>query len=206
MLKRYPDKPHRISQERLEELDNGEYIGTFKKDGWRMILLTTEDGKHQAWSRHNERFDTKPDFAPEIMEAFKALDPPPLTELDTEWERRRAGNRSGVNRCAVISIMRWEKKWLSRTPEEERWAKTLALPVDGQFLYLPEHAESGFREFFEASKKCWKGPDEPGENEGIVLKKKNSTLVLSRRESTKNQSWLKIKWRDGADGCTLTDF
>ena len=42
--------------------------------------------------------------------------------------------------------------------------------------------------------------------EGIVLKHKKSRLVLDRKESKKNNGWYKVKWRDGADGQTLTDF
>ena len=205
-LTRHPDKPHRISQSRLEEMDDGSYIGTYKKDGFRCTLLTTKECEHQAWSRHGNRLDTESDFDPQIIEAFKEIDPPPLSEVDTEWERRRAGNQKGVNRCAVIGLMRWEKKWLAREPEDERWGRTIAMPWDGKFLYLPESAESGFREFFEKSKECWVDRDEPGENEGIVLKLKKGRLILDRKESKKNQSWYKIKWRDGADGRTLTDF
>jgi hypothetical protein len=198
-IDRFPDKPHRISQDQLDVLDNGQYIATFKKDGWRLILLTTAEGEHQAWSRHGKRMDTHSKFDQGILEAFKAFDTPPLTQIDTEWEAMRQGNKEGVSRCAVFGILRWEKKWLARIPEEERWARTLELPVDGKFLYIPEHTEEGFRAFFEDSKASY-------DNEGIVLKHKRSRLVLSRKGSQKNQTWLKIKWRDGADGQTLTDF
>lgn len=199
MLTRFPDKPRRISQSRLEGMDDDQYIATFKRDGWRAVLVHTPDGKHEVWSRHNTQLDTLSDFAPEILEAFKALNTPPDTQIDGEWERRRAGNREGANRIAVFGILRWKEEWLSRTPEEQRWAKTLELPLDGQFLFVPDYTESGFREFFELSKKDLA-------NEGIVLKHRKSVLTLSRQGSEKNRGWYKIKWRDGPDGQTLTDF
>ena len=198
-LLRKPDKPHRISQDQLDVLDNGQYISTIKKDGWRCVLLTTADGMHQAWSRHGKRLDTHTKFDPSILRAFEKFDAPPMTWIDTEWEAIRQGNKYGISRCMVFGILRWDKKWLARTPEEERWARTLELPVDGKFLYLPEHTEEGFRAFFEKSKESY-------DNEGIVLKHKKSRLVLDRKGSKKNALWLKIKWRDGASGQTLTDF
>jgi hypothetical protein len=199
MLKRYPDKPHRISQDRLDELDNGQYIATFKRDGWRAVLVRTPEGEHQVWSRHDKRMDQWPDFDPKIMEAFKALDVPPDTQIDGEWERRRAGNKDGANCITIFGILRWEGKWMARTSEEERWAKTLELPVDGEYLKFPEHTDTDLRAFFERSKEDWS-------NEGIVLKLKKGYLTLDRKESKKNNGWYKIKWRDGADGQTLTDF
>jgi ATP-dependent DNA ligase len=180
-------------------MDDGSYIATFKRDGWRGVLFHTPEGQHEVWSRHNERLDTLSDFDPKITEAFKALKTPPDTQIDGEWERRRAGNKEGTNRIAVFGILRWAGEWLSIVPEEQRWVKTLALPLDGQYLFVPEHTESSFRAFFEDSKKDWA-------NEGIVLKHKKSKLVLSRGDSEKNRGWFKIKWRDGPDGQTLTDF
>jgi hypothetical protein len=198
-LLRLPDKPIRISQDKLDEMDNGLYIGTFKRDGWRAVLCHTEESEYQVWSRHNKRLDTLPDFDPAIIDAFKELDTPAGTQIDGEWERRRAGNKEGANRVAIFGVLRWDKKWLGRAPEEERWERTLALPLDGSYLFVPEHAEHGFRDLFERSKEDWA-------NEGIVLKLKKSRLILDRRESKKNNGWYKIKWRDGADGQTLTDF
>ena len=118
MLNRYPDKPIRISQDRLDELDNGQYIATFKRDGWRAVLVRTPEGNHQVWSRHGKRLDTMNDFDPAIIEAFKTLDVPHDTQIDGEWERRRAGNKEGANCVTIFGILRWGGKWMARTSED----------------------------------------------------------------------------------------
>ena len=89
--------------------------------------------------------------------------------------------------------------------EDQRWSRVLNLPLDGNLLYVPEYTEVDFLEFFDKSKECWKSKKEPGENEGIVLKHKDSKLVLNRKGSVKNMMWFKVKWRDGPAGTTLTE-
>ena len=85
MLKRFPDKPNRMSQDHLDTLDaEGNWIATAKGDGWRTGLIHTLDGEYSAYSRHNKRLDDLTDFDPGILEAFKSLDTPPGTILDTE--------------------------------------------------------------------------------------------------------------------------
>jgi hypothetical protein len=201
-LKRFPDKPHRMSQDNLDKLDEeGGWLATAKGDGWRCELIHTKEGEFVAVSRHDKRLDDLSDFDSRIIEAFKALNTPPDTVIDTEWLRRRAGHASGASGCVVFGILRWGGKWLHRKTESERWEMTKNLPLDGEFLRLAEFADHGFREFFETLR------DDPvrGElNEGIVLKHEKSRLVLDMKESKKNQLWVKIKWRDGADGQSET--
>ena len=50
-----------------------------------------------------------------------------------------------------------------------------------------------YQDFFEFSKTL------PGA-EGIVLKHKTSRFIGSVRKSVDNPMWLKVKWREGADG------
>ena len=186
-LERFPDKPHEMSQAHLETLDDGNWIATAKADGWRACSLHMRNGDYQVWSRLNNRLDTNADFAAEIIDALKALDLPPDTILDGEWMRRRAGNKTTVNKIVVWGILRWDGKWLSRITEEERWAMTTTLPLDGHCLELSEHRERGFKAFFEQLR------TDPL-NEGIVLKHRKSRLILSRNGSKKNPQWVKIKW------------
>lgn len=198
MITRFPDKPNRMSQEHLDTLDaEGGWIATAKGDGWRCLLVHTKDNEHQAWSRHDKRLDDLSDFDQRIIEAFKALNTPKDTIIDSEWLRRRAGNNSGANACVVFGILRWGGLWLARKTEVERWEKTKALPLDGEFLRLAEWADHDFRKFFETLRD---DPERGELNEGIVLKHEKSRLVLDLKESKKNQLWVKIKWRDGADG------
>jgi ATP-dependent DNA ligase len=55
---------------------------------------------------------------------------------------------------------------------------------------------SGYFEFFQFSKTL-------AGCEGIVLKHRDSKFSGSVRKCVDNPLWLKIKWRDGADGQTL---
>jgi len=200
MLKRFPDKPNEMSFKYLDILDEpGGWIGTSKGDGWRVALCHNKDRSIEGWSRHNTLLSAYPDFKPEILDAFKSLDTPPDSILDAEWLRRRAGNKTGINACTVWGILRWDGKWLANLEEDERWEMTkgLGLTTDGEFLKLVMSAIDKFKEFFESLR------DDPilgEENEGIVLKHYKSKLVLSRKESVKNQGHVKIKWRGGADG------
>lgn len=201
-LKRFPDKPNRMSQDHLDKLDaEGGWLATAKGDGWRCELIHTKEGEHGGLSRHNKRLDDLTDFDPKIIEAFKAMNSPPDSIIDTEWLRRRAGNLSGASGCVVFGILRWGGKWLHRKTEADRWAQVQELPLDGVFLRLVEFADHDFRKFFETLR------DDPirGElNEGIVLKHEKSRLVLDVKGSANNQLWVKIKWRDGADGQSET--
>lgn len=197
MLERFPDKPVQVSADMLERIfHDSEYIGTFKRDGFRAVLCHTSDGEYSVFSSSNSRIDRFSDFDPQILEALKQLDLPRGTYLDGEWERRRAGNKEGLNRCAVWGVLRWEGQWLHKIPEEQRWAKTLSLKLDGKYIYVPAFADTNFRELFNRSKlDCG--------NEGIVLKHKKSQLVLDTRGTAQNKGWYKVKWRDGPDGQTI---
>lgn len=201
-FRRYPDKPIRIGQDHLERMTKeGVWLSSAKMDGWRAKLVHTKDGEFQAWSRHGKRLDTLSDFDPQIIEAFKRLDTPPDSRIDTEWLGRRAGNAEKVSKCGLIGVLKWGGDWLSSEKESKRWERTLELGsrVDGQFLYLPEWSDGDFVEFFQ---RCQNDPL----NEGVVLKHVDSTLVLSIKESVKNQGWYKVKWRDGADGQSPTNW
>ena len=202
MQTRFPDKPNRMSQDHLDKLDEeGGWLATSKGDGWRCSLIHTKGGEYFAYSRHNKRLDDLHDFDPAIMESFKSLNTPPDTILDTEWIRRRAGNATGASYCSVFGILRWGGKWLHRKTEEERWAQTQALELDGTHVRLADWADHGFRKFFETLRD---DPEKGPINEGIVLKHKKSRLVLDLKGSVKNQMWVKIKWRDGASGQSET--
>lgn len=193
---RYPDKPVRCPVSILQSMDDGQYIGTFKRDGWRVELEKTEVGEHVAFSRHDSRLDTLKDFDPKIMEEFKKLDLPAGTILDGEWERRRAGNKEGANRVAVWGVLKFAGQWLNTVVEEVRWNMILKMKFDGKYIFVPDHSNSGFVQFFEDSKKDWA-------NEGIVLKHRKSKLILDLKSSANNKGWYKIKWRDGVNGQTI---
>lgn len=200
MIVRFPDKPYRMSQDRLEQLDKeGVWIAQAKKDGWRAHLIHTPNDTHECWSRHDKRLDTERDFDQGIIEVFKAMNTPKDTILDGEWLRRRAGNALGLNIVSVWGILRLNGSWLANEIEEKRWALTQELKVDNKLITIPECVRTGFKQFFEDMQK------DPA-NEGIVLKHKNSRLILDRKESKDNPLWIKIKWRDGADGKSEAAF
>ncbi len=185
-IERYPDKPQAENPDMLTHLEEeGEYIATAKADGWRCIL--TDEG---AFSRHGNRLDTRPDFPPQIMEAFRAMGLPKGTQLDTEWMGMAQANQTHHEReyCYVIGVLKWGEKWLHKRAEANRWALVQSLPLDGKAL---RHLPRAYRKFeaFYTQMQC------VDEFEGVVLKGMGSGMRLSGGKSEVNPHWFKVKWR-----------
>jgi hypothetical protein len=204
LLRRFPDKPWRRDPKSLPDLDmQGGYIATAKYDGWRCAVTINDD--ISFWSRVNKPLPV----ADEMRKAVKFLDLPPATVLDTEWMRRRP-DYDGPELLYVIGMPWFNGEWLGRDPEAFRWDKVIKI-FEGVFsklddpeafpLQLPKWVSDGksltpYSELF-----AWSKTDKT--TEGIVLKGKLSKLVGDTKESKKNPNWIKIKWRDGADGRTV---
>lgn len=202
MRRRFPDKPNQMSAAQLPVFDlQGGWISTAKQDGWRCMIEVGADGKIEFLSRVWKPLP--------ICDSLKKLVAtwglPKNTMLDTEWLARRPGYH-GPETLHLITIPWWNDEWLGGQPEEARWAmtKTLmqniaSLPGYDPATYpakLPQYTDSDHSKLFEWSK------TDPT-TEGIVLKRKSSTLIGDLNSSKDNPAWIKIKWRAGHDGQTV---
>jgi hypothetical protein len=216
---RFPDKPNRMYEKSFPLLEEqGDFIATQKVDGWRCLLIKDSTGKSikgfadQTWARGKDKvlyFVSRrgidsggPTLLPvsdEIVQEAEELDLPDQSMIDAEWMKRRTTDDEIPECLFALGILWQDNKWLGSLKEEERmlWLDDVVTPPDLGFEFRPiaqpDRAEAGYEEFFNKQKE-W------AYTEGIVLRKKHSTMVGDRTECKKNKSWLKIKWRDGADG------
>lgn len=199
---RCPDKPTRISQEKLKELRDGDYIATIKYDGWRCII--DWDGEKVEFYSRRGAAQGGPTTLPinciignEALEFLKENQIPPNTRLDAEWVGRRS---SGGEQIILLGVQYYNTQWLGSEPERVRW-ELLKVFKYRPSVILAGHTTSNYVAFFEDAKaKDMAKPDKLWESEGIVLKHQNSKLVGNPKESAKNPMWFKAKWRDGPDG------
>lgn len=191
---RYPDRPVQSSVGILSTLRDRDWLAQAKYDGWRSWVEW--DGKRALLtSRHEEAIPVSQSLLGEIATALAPL-PPCL--LDGEWMGRRDGQPESLWLFDLLAI---QGEWMGNIGAGERFARFCRLPWPtipdpAPRVKLVECVTSGYVEFFRYSKQL------PG-CEGIVLKHKDSKFIGSVRKSVDNPLWLKVKWRDGADGQTL---
>ena len=207
LLRRFPDKPWRRDPKSLPELDQkGGYIATAKYDGWRCSVVIEETFNISFWSRVNKQLPV----AGEMVKAVKFLGLPQATVLDTEWMRRRP-DYDGPEILYIIGMPWFKGEWMGREPEAQRWSRVVEhfnninkmvdepenFPVQlPKWTHDNGKSLSPYSDLF-----AWSKTDKT--TEGIVLKGNFSKLVGDTKESKKNPNWIKIKWRDGADGRTV---
>lgn len=201
MRRRFADKPNQMSAAQLPVFDlQGGWIATAKQDGWRCLVEVDGDGKIEFLSRVWKRLPV----SDSLRKVVAGLELPKNTMLDGEWMARRPDYK-GPETLHLITIPWYDNEWLGGQPEEARWAVTMALMekisqmpgYDANHpIKLPNWTDRDYSKLFEWSK------TDPT-TEGIVLKRKNSTLIGDLSSSKDNPQWIKIKWRAGCDGQTL---
>ena len=195
----FPDKPMRMYPHNLAELDaEGKYVGQDKGDGWRvMIIKKARNEPLTLLSRVHKKFDY---MSPEVVEALNMLPIPPYSILDGEWMKRRTRYK-GPEMVTLHGAIAWDGIFLKKYGEERRIEVVNQFDLPDDWLHAPvrkvKMVFSGFEEFFEETK------NHP-ETEGMVLKRLDAPLILSLRDNENNPAWIKVKWRDGADGQTIT--
>jgi len=199
MLTHYPDKPHTQNPCFLQEWDDKRtYICQQKVDGWRLIIIRDKQGNFHYYSRHNKSLAE--DISPELKCEVESLDIPNDSQLDGEWISRRACSIDYKlpQMIFIFDALKWKGLWLLNKPLKERYAlvkglfQSSGLPHVG----LPIEAEHGkFVEFYEWQKTI-------PYSEGVVVKHLQSKIVGDRRDSKKNNQWMKVKWRGASSGET----
>lgn len=201
---RFPDNPMRISELRLAEiaaLEGGDWLSQPKLDGWRRPMYRS-DG---TWSFHSKHGTGKAAVLPDpsLVEELESLRLPDGIGLDGEMLGRRCSSYfRGEQALAIWDLLYEDGQWVGGQPIEERlrrlnrllrvkrargeWAmagslvtpRVLVVKTSTEHLDL-YHEQKGF----------------PA-SEGIVMKRRSSSLVGSFTKSMDNPDWLKIKYRE----------
>lgn len=197
----FPDKPIEVSVDFLKDLDkheSGEWIATFKHDGYRAVLDVRDKG-FEILSPKTSKHPIS-DYLRERLKKFVSDNKfKNGTRVDMEWMARREANINLLDHelLATIGIMYLNGKRMASKKEEERWAFTQKLKYNEGVIPI-ESSDKNYVEFFEKSKSSML-------YEGIVLKKKNSKMKLKLASAEDNSLWLKCKWRGGDSGLTTLE-
>jgi len=110
---RAPDKPVRLNPDQLAKFDNGIYLAQKKMDGYRVEIITDSAGHVSTISRAQKHIPVSQHILDEIQE----LGLPPLSQLDGEWMKRRAGN---IEKISLFDVLNWDNKWVGSIKCEDR--------------------------------------------------------------------------------------
>lgn len=171
----------------LEALVDGQWLAQAKPDGFRALIEW--DGRWpRLTSRHAKPIPASHDLLGELAEALRSVLPGSV--LDGEWMGRRDGQPEGIY---LFDLVVDEGCWIGHHGALARFNTLRQEVVPSERVRFVPFALSNYREFFEFSKTI------PGV-EGIVLKRTGSPYIGSVRSSVDNPAWVKVKWREGADG------
>ena len=183
---RSPDKPNRIYS--LRYVKEGDYLAQVKKDGHNAVVIK-DGGEVRIWSRTEKPLRV----SPWLVESIRSLDLADGDVLNGEWTGlRKADREEGMH---FYGWMFSKYEWLGSLDEEERYKRLLDLR-EAKGVAVLKSVTEGYGDLYRSTVDDWA-------TEGIVLKNRKSKLIGNRSESAKNQQWLKLKWRDGADGAKI---
>lgn len=201
---RFPDKPQTSPPAFLNLINKKEWLSQSKYDGWRMQIyktsnhLTLPNGEQLSpgfnfISRVGKPLQTRvqiPDF---LIKELKDLPLINNTVLDAEFVGPRGINKHTVY---IFDCLALNNVWLTRQTFEDRWNYCLKIPTSENVL-LADTREINFEQHFSELKTGWiKGGMQIDLYEGIVLKKKNGTLILNTTGCADSKCFFKIKYRD----------
>lgn len=182
---RHPDRPLHIFS--LSMVKEGEWMSQTKYDGHFAVILK-ENGVVSVMSRHAKPLAV----SKTIIDEIKAQNLPDGTCLHGEWTSRREANK--VESLYLFSVVYQNGEWLGQLTEEERW-KRLEIVKPTNKLCVVESRFGGYAEHYRSTIDDWK-------TEGIVLKRRDSKLHGDLKNPRNNAGFLKLKWRESADGMT----
>jgi ATP-dependent DNA ligase len=180
---RYPDRPIQIFS--LSMVREGEWMSQSKWDGHFAIIIK-DNGKIAVFSRHEKLLP----ISAKLLENLKVLDLRDGTMLHGEWTSRREANKE--EGMYLFSVVYQNHEWLGGKTEEERYKRLECIrPVS--MINVVESRYTGYAEHYKSTIDNWS-------LEGIVLKKRNAKLIGGLHSPADNPGFLKLKWRQAADG------
>lgn len=181
---RYPDHPIHIYS--LGMIREGEYMSQPKWDG-HFVVIIKDFGKIITLSRHNKPLPvTRP-----LVAQLESMNLKNGTTLHGEWTSRRESNTEESIR--LFSAVYSDFKWLGGDTEENRFNILTDVVRPTEAVTIVENRMSGYANHYRET------VDNP-KLEGIVLKRRNAKLIGDPTKPKDNPAFLKLKWRDAADG------
>lgn len=182
---RHPDRPLHIFS--LKMVKEGKWMSQPKYDG-HFAVIEIEDAP-KIMSRHNKPLPVSQN----LVDVFKSI--PKGVVLWGEWTGRRQANKEEA--IYLFSIVYNDFKWLGRLTEEERYEQLTQIQLpDTPNISVVENRFDNHAQHYKETINNWK-------LEGIVLKRKDMKLIGDLSKPKDNPAFLKLKWREGADGMSI---
>lgn len=201
----FPDDPTPISLDFLRRLDAdppATWIASPKYDGHRRILVK-QSGGWQVFSKHRQGA-TKP-LPATLAEALAALPVPEGTVFDAELMGTRGVAHDRTPRLLIFDLLMDKGRWLRSVPFKTRWELLAGLWASAQVVasiiawealgarfpvaLVPQMTGGGLVDFFAQQM-------QDPLSEGLVIRHRDSTLLLDPRRVRQNPQVFKCKYRD----------
>jgi ATP-dependent DNA ligase len=179
----YPCKPNALTPDSklFDELDRDiGWIAEVKKNGWRALPITDEEGNLTLWTRHRTLL-TGP--SPELKAVLADM-MPAGTILDGEFINNRTKGVKG--KLYLFDILMLEGRLLVDLTLRERREMLDSIIIEGSNIELAQQVRVGKKRLYYQS-------IEGEENEGIVIKRLDSKYLASEKSCPQHPYWLKVK-------------
>lgn len=179
----YPCKPNSLTADSklFDELDRDiSWIAEVKKNGWRALPITDEEGKLTLWTRHKTLIKYP---VPELRDALANM-MPPKTILDGEFINNRTKMVKG--KLYLFDILMLGGRLLVDLPLRERRQILEGVVKETQDIVLATQVRVGKKRLYYQS-------IEGEEDEGIVIKRLDSKYLASEKSCPQHPYWLKVK-------------
>lgn len=186
---RYPDRPIRIYD--LSMVREGEWMSQDKWDGHFTVII--KDGS--TFFARSRRNNQNTPMSESIIDELNSMSINDGTVLWGEWTSRRQSNKSESIR--LFTIVYSGHKWLGNVSEKDRFDMLNEVIQPTERITIVSNRFNGYADHYRDTIEDWN-------LEGIVLKKTSAKLIGDIRSSKDNPSYLKLKWRDGHDGRSLS--
>lgn len=194
---RYPDKPNRTSPTFFTFIANreNEWMGQAKYDGWRLFIHQSPQGLILL-NRMGQPIHSRFPITPTIRKTLETV-----IEKGIMVDAELVGPRGHLEPCVYLfDLLGIQNEYIGSWTFERRWERLNTLKL-GQGVRYAETRFSGFREWYEELRSQWVC-NTIDLCEGLVLRRRNSQLILSARSNAKNPDMVKIKYREGREGRT----
>jgi ATP-dependent DNA ligase len=179
----YPCKPNSLTPDSklFDELDRDiGWIAEVKKNGWRALPITDEEGKLTLWTRHKTLL-TGP--SPELKATLADM-MPAGTILDGEFINNRTKSVKG--KLYLFDILMLEGRLLVDLSLRERRQILEGVVKETTDIVLAVQVRVGKKQLYYQS-------IEGEEDEGIVIKRLDSKYLASEKSCPQHPYWLKVK-------------
>lgn len=190
---RYPDKPVETTPNVVKTMRGNLWLAQAKYDGWRLQCYVDGPGHVRCLSRVGTPFaETAANFPATFVTAFQDMRLPGGSVVDAEFVGPRGKLEPAVY---IFDMLAWDGEWLANEPYESRWERCQRLQLVHPDVHLAETVQDDFLAFFGRLKSSWDG-ESIHLWEGIVLKRRNGKMKLSRSSSVKSECMFKLKYRE----------